>query len=258
MGRWNGKTTDRGYGGTHPTLRKQRVAAHQPGDPCAMGGEPLWQPVELLDVPHDHVNGGYLPGLACREHNRGEGATRGNLERGFRPASAGGDVRCQACGQSYHYAARNCEMCGIHYHPSYGQQRTCSRVCGIELRRQAGNLGNPGPRKQRPTCKTCGRPCSSLRQMYCSPACQSDDRQWPSSRVQHYICRYCGTPGVVKGTAQPREVCPARECQLGRRMANNLRVRHGFTKEEADAQIRAIIQTGHPPAYDQWRQARRW
>ena len=40
--------------------------------------------VRLLDLAHDHVNGGYL-GLACRQHNRGEGATRGNRMRGPLP-----------------------------------------------------------------------------------------------------------------------------------------------------------------------------
>jgi hypothetical protein len=36
----------------------------------------------MLDLAHDHVNGGYLPGLACRYHNRAEGAIRGNRMRG--------------------------------------------------------------------------------------------------------------------------------------------------------------------------------
>jgi hypothetical protein len=70
------------YGPGHREIRRQRAAAHRPGNPCAIGGEPLWQPVALLDLAHDHVNGGYLPGLACRYHNRAEGARRGNLMRG--------------------------------------------------------------------------------------------------------------------------------------------------------------------------------
>jgi hypothetical protein len=35
---------------------------------------------EFLDLAHDNVNGGYL-GLACRAHNRSEGASRGNRQR---------------------------------------------------------------------------------------------------------------------------------------------------------------------------------
>lgn len=84
--RWQGKTSARGYDGPHKTLRKRRLAAYKPGDPCAVGGEPLPFPRgiarEWLDLAHDHVNGGYLPGLSCRSHNRGEGASRGNRMRG--------------------------------------------------------------------------------------------------------------------------------------------------------------------------------
>jgi hypothetical protein len=71
------------YGWDHRTIRRQRAAVYRPGDICAIGGEPLWQPPALLDLAHDHVNGGYLPGLACRFHNRREGAIRGNLIRGM-------------------------------------------------------------------------------------------------------------------------------------------------------------------------------
>ena len=69
------------YGFGHREIRRHRVAAHRPGDPCAIGGEPLWQPAALLDLAHDHATGGYLPGLACRYHNRREGAIRGNAMR---------------------------------------------------------------------------------------------------------------------------------------------------------------------------------
>jgi hypothetical protein len=152
MARWKGTTTQRGYGNTHAAERKRRLAAHHPGDPCTIGGEPLYDPPEMLDLAHDHVNGGYLPGLACRYHNRQEGASRSNQARGFRPASAGGDVRCKACGQPYHYAARNCEMCGAHYHPTYGQQRTCGRACGIVLQQHNRAAKPPAP-KPRPKPK---------------------------------------------------------------------------------------------------------
>lgn len=91
--RWTGSTTARGYGSPHQTLRAQRLAAYRPGDRCAIGGEPLnWWPVDVarkfIDLPHDHVNGGYLDGLACRNHNRGEGAARRNRMRGQQRAAA--------------------------------------------------------------------------------------------------------------------------------------------------------------------------
>jgi hypothetical protein len=72
------------YSSAHQRLRHLAVAAYRVGDPCAIGGEPLTVPAWLLDLAHDHVNGGYL-GLACRRHNRAEGAARGNRMRGPLP-----------------------------------------------------------------------------------------------------------------------------------------------------------------------------
>jgi hypothetical protein len=89
MARWAGTTTQRGYGSTHQAERERRLAQYRPGDLCAHGGEPLlWWPAQFarryLDLPHNADRSGYLPGLACRRHNRGEGATRGNRTRGVR------------------------------------------------------------------------------------------------------------------------------------------------------------------------------
>jgi hypothetical protein len=74
------------YAGEHVRLRKLAVAAYRIGDPCVIGGEPLSVAADQLDLAHDHVNGGYL-GLACRFHNRSEGASRGNRQRGPLPRS---------------------------------------------------------------------------------------------------------------------------------------------------------------------------
>lgn len=83
--RVSGKTADRGYGRSHQLARSAFVKAFWPGQPCAIGGEPLLRHTlrswcDLLDLAHDHDRGGYL-GLACRKHNRGEGAVRGNKQR---------------------------------------------------------------------------------------------------------------------------------------------------------------------------------
>jgi hypothetical protein len=73
------------YGSEHARVRSLAVARYRVGDPCAIGGEPLVVAARWLDLAHDHVNGGYL-GLACRFHNRSEGAARGNANRGsYRP-----------------------------------------------------------------------------------------------------------------------------------------------------------------------------
>lgn len=87
MPRWQGKTSDRGYGRPHQAERERRLLAYRPGDICAHGGEPmLWWPLtyarRFLDLPHTADRTGYLPGLACRRHNRADGAIRGNQMRG--------------------------------------------------------------------------------------------------------------------------------------------------------------------------------
>lgn len=89
MARWYGTTTQRGYGSMHQAERERRLAQYRPGDICAHGGEPLllWPLAfarRYLDLPHTQDRTGYLPGLSCRKHNRGEGATRRNLARGQR------------------------------------------------------------------------------------------------------------------------------------------------------------------------------
>ena len=84
--RWRGTTTQRGYGWPHARERERRLKEYRPGDRCAHGGEPMWWwPLAIarrhLDLPHTADRSGYLPGLSCAAHNRGEGAARGNRAR---------------------------------------------------------------------------------------------------------------------------------------------------------------------------------
>lgn len=78
----------RGYDHRHRAERERRLKIYRPGDICAHGGEALmWWPLTVarrfLDLPHNGDRSGYLPGLSCRRHNRGEGASRGNRMRGL-------------------------------------------------------------------------------------------------------------------------------------------------------------------------------
>ena len=78
-------------------------------------------------------------------------------------------------------------------------------------------------------------------------------RPGPASLVRYYVCRYCGELKVAHGTnGQRREVCPARPCQLARRAANNLRVRHGVTADEANAQMAGIVASATGNGYGRW------
>lgn len=146
MPRVSGSAAQRGYGPAHQAERKRRLAAYRPGDLCAMGGEPLPYPRAIahdwLDLPHDHINGGYLPGLSCRAHNRADGAQRGNRmwQRQWPSMPASKGTLCGACGQPYRYPAKVCGICGAHYHPTRSVQYTCSRVCGVAYRRRVAAL----------------------------------------------------------------------------------------------------------------------
>ena len=82
-----GTTAQRGYDHRHQAERERRLLLYRPGDLCAHGGEPMWWwPLTMarrfLDLPHTPDRTGYLPGLACRRHNRADGAIRGNRQRG--------------------------------------------------------------------------------------------------------------------------------------------------------------------------------
>jgi hypothetical protein len=232
MGRWQGTTKERGLGSDHVADKNRLLALHRDGDPCWRCGQPMYKS-QALDRDHviDRALGG-KDGPAVLAHascNRAAGARASNQRRQFTllaATTAGANVTCRVCGKHYTRAARACEMCGVHYHPSYGQQRTCSRSCGVELKRRTGSIG--GPRKPRPRCATCGKPCN-LGCVYCSKTCAGDaskdkNQTWPSSRLQHYTCRYCGQQCVAKATTQPREVCPAPLCQAQR--LNDNRMRH--------------------------------
>ncbi len=87
MARYQGTTTQRGYGHKHQAERKRRLALYRPGDLCAHCGQPmlLW-PLEyareFIDLPHTADRTGYLTGLAHRACNRGDGARYGNRQRG--------------------------------------------------------------------------------------------------------------------------------------------------------------------------------
>lgn len=257
MARWYGSTAERALGGEHVADGKRLKAALRDGEPCWRCGEPMysWQALErdhVIDRVHGGANGPAV--LAHASCNRSAGATMGNQLRGFTPAvtMAGKNVTCKTCGKPYHYAARSCEICGLHYHPSYGEQRTCSRTCGRELQQRNRRATGWVPKAERP------KPPPKVRKL--GPV-QSGEREpkngWPSSKLQHYTCRYCQRPGVTKAKGQPREVCPRRECQLARLQANNLQARNGWTKEDADAYAaRAVASINAPQG--EWRASRQW
>lgn len=260
MARYRGTTAQRGLGASHVADLKRLKAMHRDGDPCWRCGKPMykWQALERDHIIDRALGGADGPAvLAHMACNRAAGARLGNRLQPRVIMAAGHDVRCGTCGKPYHYAARSCEVCGVHYHPSGKAVRTCSRTCGVVLRRQKYGHAGGHVARPKPACEVCGKPCKGATNRFCSQSCsvQSEYRsgkrqKWPVSKVHYYTCRYCGELGVAKASAQPREVCPARACQLARLQANNLRLRNGVPKDEADAQMVRVVNAG--------RSARRW
>jgi hypothetical protein len=247
MARYRGTTTERGLGYKHMADRKRLLELHCDGDPCWRCGQPMYKSQEL-DRDHvvDRVLGG-TDGPAVLAHascNRSAGARLSNQVRPQRTMDSSlqeRDTICATCGKRYWYAARTCEICGGHYHPYHSAQRACSRACGVAVtrRNKIAKGWVPPEQRPRPPCAECGKPCDAASK-FCSKACRgaAARQTWPVSKVYYWTCRYCGRLGVAKVTSgQPREVCPARECQLARLAANNLRLRKGMTREQADAAV---------------------
>lgn len=159
MARYRGTTAQRGLGTDHASDKKRLLARHRDGAPCWRCGQPMykWQALDRDHVVDRALGGAQGPAvLAHAACNRSAGARLGNQMQP-RTMAAGRDTVCAVCGKPYHYAARACEICGVHYHPNRGDQRTCSRAHGVELRRRiygpsgSRRVAKPKPpRKPRP------------------------------------------------------------------------------------------------------------
>jgi hypothetical protein len=253
MARRYATTAERGLGAEHVADKKRLLARHRDGDLCWRCGQPMYK-TQALERDHviDRALGG-ISGPAVLAHASCNRSAGGKLRHQLYPETSrrpAPPATCKTCGKTYTRPARACEICGIHYHPTYGapgEQRTCSRACGVQLRRRNHGTAGPVP-KPRPPCQVCGKPCSGLQNGYCSPSCAGQGRRrqpWPAVAIAYYTCRYCGEVGVTMANQrQPREVCPARECQLARLAANNLIARRGMTREQADAAVVAYRAEG--------------
>lgn len=250
MARYRGTTAQRGLGGDHVADKKRLMALHRDGDPCWRCGKPMfkWQKLDRDHIVDRALGGTNGPAvLAHASCNRAAGARLSNQVRPQRimaGTAEGRDTICRICGKRYWYAARPCEICGAHYHPSYSAQRSCSRTCGAVIHRRNRMAKGWIPPAQRPKPQRRLGPVASGE--------REPKNGWPATAVTYYTCRYCGKLGTAKVTGQLREVCPARSCQLARLAANNLRTRNGLSKEDADAQMAGVVN------YRQWQASRQW
>jgi hypothetical protein len=90
MARWQGSTTQRGYGWSHVQERNRRLAAWRPGDPCARCGQPMWHKqrwsngrlIAAIHLGHTADRTGYT-GLEHDRCNEADGARRANAKQGM-------------------------------------------------------------------------------------------------------------------------------------------------------------------------------
>lgn len=95
----------------------------------------------------------------------------------------------------YKMRVRTCEVCGVLYRPTYGDQRTCSRQCGVFLRWMAAGkpLSMPrlhGQHTDLVACCDCGRPMQPGRK-YCTVCSVSRSRAGRWERGVK-VCTECG------------------------------------------------------------------
>ena len=96
MARYQGSTTQRGYGSQHQALRSRLLAQWKPGQPCARCGQPMWhrwmldstgRKVSAIDLGHADDRSRYT-GLEHRACNRRDGQRKTtviNRARGITP-----------------------------------------------------------------------------------------------------------------------------------------------------------------------------
>lgn len=104
----------------------------------------------------------------------------GSLLAGGAESLPPGQRTCLSCRRAR--KVRTCEVCDSDYRPTYGQQRTCGRTCGWQLRLREGKVGKTrSPIVVVPdrlqACRTCG--ATYMRSTgvgaYCQTRCWMDD-----------------------------------------------------------------------------------
>lgn len=104
---------------------------------------------------------------------------------------------------------RTCEVCAASYRYTYARQRTCSRACGVQLRRST-SIDR--------TCGACAQPFSwagaSSGPTYCSARCQSSTTApRPRAPLRLTMCAVCD---VAFHTNRPQAHCSPACAMVGK------------------------------------------
>lgn len=139
------------------------------------------------------------------------------------------------------FGQRTCEVCGAEYTPTYKEQRTCGRVCGMVLRNMAGPAGCPL------LAFMAGKSHPLL-------ACK-----WkrPTKEKPQRVCRTCGGPVEPKRQyCEPCRVESARRCYRARRSADHAKrrtQRHARSRAKSNGQVYEPVNPNEIFERDHWR-----
>lgn len=153
------KTAARGYGGAHAKKRAEAKKLVDAGlANCWRCGTWL-PPGQPFDLGHDDHDRSIYRGPECVPCNR---ATSGRKPGVVRRRGPGAGPRTRAC-----------EICGAEYKAGWAGQRTCSRACGVELRRRNAPLSVKVTEPKTLRCVECDAEFdrNGTRRITCGAAC---------------------------------------------------------------------------------------
>jgi hypothetical protein len=135
------------------------------------------------------------------------------------PKWSGGDRPCRKCGHVGDRQHRACEVCSETYKPTHSLQRTCSRACGVTLRRLDGIDPWPATKVAWRQCRHCSGWYTHRGKRRCTCTAYK-----PTSGVTSVTCRDCHTSfGYVIISNYPARCVDCRELERKRRQKDSPR-----------------------------------
>lgn len=204
--------------------------ARKPDTPCSSCGAPMW------------TGRGSRPAKtrmcrSCRAVRRAQATPCGRCRLAFVPTGRGQRYCSRSCAnvrpEGNPRDSRSCEICQATYSASYHQQRTCGRVCGVELRRREGWYKQPkvAAVEKWPYCWVYFADCPQCERLftspvpvaYCSDLCRSArqralrrERERAGRLQRPKTMRSCGCGAPLSGRRQSCDACTQQTKRLRR------------------------------------------